>query len=72
MFCFFQVQSPSWQPHVLGKMKVVNLMGDAIIITAILLVAATAVLKLWRDGVREDVVAFAPPSRRETLCFLVA
>ena len=44
-------------------MKVVNLIGDAIIIIAILSVAATAILKICRDGVSNEVVAFAPPSR---------
>ena len=43
--------------------KVVNLAGDVIIITAILSVAATATWKLCREGVSQDVVAFAPPSR---------
>lgn len=47
----------------IGKMKVVNLAGDVIIITAIFSVAATAALKLCRDGVSQEVVAFAPPSR---------
>ena len=47
----------------IGKMKVVNLIGDAIIIIAILSVAATAIFKIWRDGVSNEIVAFAPPSR---------
>eukprot|EP00434_Breviolum_minutum_P011509 symbB.v1.2.010147.t1/scaffold660.1/size175713/4 len=47
----------------IGKMKVVNLIGNTIIIISILSVAATAVVKLWRDGVSKDVVIFAPPSR---------
>ena len=44
-------------------MKVVNLIGNTIIIISILSVAATAIVKLWRDGVSKDVVIFAPPSR---------
>ena len=47
----------------IGKMKVVNLIGNTVIIISILSVAAIAIVKLWRDGVSKDVVVFAPPSR---------
>lgn len=62
----FLMISRGIQSHGFGTpYKVVNLAGDVIIITAIFSVAATAALKLCRDGVSQEVVAFAPPSRWE-------
>lgn len=47
----------------IGKMKVVNIIGDGIILFAILSVAVVAVFQIWRDGASSEVVAFAPPSK---------
>mmetsp|Transcript_56775 Transcript_56775/g.132761 ORF Transcript_56775/g.132761 Transcript_56775/m.132761 type:complete len:528 (+) Transcript_56775:75-1658(+) len=47
----------------ISRMKVSNLIGDAIILFAIGVVAVAAVSTLCEQGVSPEVVAFAPPER---------
>ncbi|CAJ1444256.1 unnamed protein product [Effrenium voratum] len=63
MACVALVLTPLGWIRRISKMKVVNIIGDAIIMVAILAVAVAACLKLLREGPAPEVVAFAPLSR---------